>query len=171
MKLLSTKQVTGFSLAEALMGIGLAAVVILSIIAMTTAALGGDQKAEMRQIALAVADSEINRFTRAVAVKGNSARDAFWAAPDGAIGATSTYAGSGTVRSIKSNGTDFECFYEYQTLYDGSDTLGHEVPDNRVRKLNLQLTWWNGEEGKPGYGQLFLKTTRLIRESDIRENT
>lgn len=173
MTILYTHRVRGFSLAEALIGIGLATVLILSIIAMTTAALTGDQKAEMRQVALAVANSELNRFSKAVAVKGNAARDAFWGAVDGAPGQTLTYTGSGTRSPIKSNGTEFEILYQYQTVLEkgGTDTLGSEEPDNRVRKIDLKLSWWNGEEGKPGYGQLTLMTTRLLRESDILENS
>jgi hypothetical protein len=160
----------GFSLAEAVIGIGMAAVLILSIIAITTAALSGDQKAEMRQIALVTADSELNRFARSVAVVGSSARDSFWSTADSTSGPV-PYAGAGARSSLQANRTDFELEYQFETVGKptGSGTLGDENPDNRLRKVDLTVSWWNGEQGKPGYGRLSVTSTRLVRESDLRE--
>jgi hypothetical protein len=153
------------------MGIGLAGILILSIIALTTAALSGDQKAEMGQVALSAADAELNRFARAVGVVGSSARNEFWGAPDN-FSAYTEYTGSGTAAQTTSNRTDFDFEYGYITVNEAgsSDTLGQEKPGNRLRKLDLTVSWWNGEQGKPGYGKLSITTTRLIRESDLREN-
>lgn len=141
----------------------MAAVLILSIIALSTAALSGDQKAEMRQVALALADAELNRFAKEVSVANSAARNAFWASNDGA------YTGSGTHSSLGANNTEFTLEYRFITLMAAGDTLGSERPNNRLRKVDLAVSWWNGESGKPGYGQLSVKTTRLVRESDIRE--
>jgi hypothetical protein len=156
----------GFSLAEAVIGIGMATILILTIIALTTAALSGDQKAEMRQIALALADTELNRFAKVVGVVGSSTRSSFWAAPDG------VYSGPGTRPVINTNKTKFDLVYGTSTLNDLSTSvpIGQEKDDNRLRKIDLTVTWWNGEQGKPGYGQLSVKSTRLVRESDLRES-
>lgn len=160
----------GFSLAEAVMGIGLASILILSIIALSTAALSGDQKAEMSQVALSAADAELNRFVRAVGVVGSSARGDFWSSPD-SFDSYFEYTGSGTLDQTTSNRTQFVFEYRYITVNEAGsgDTLGQEKPGNRLRKVDLTVSWWNGEEGKPGYGQLSLKATRLVRESDLRE--
>lgn len=163
-----TNHKRGFSLAEAIIGIGLATVLILSIIAVSTAALSGDQKAEMRQMALTLADSELNRFSKAVGVSGTAARNEFW----GYTPLAGPYEGAGTRPTLKSGNTEFALTYRFETLQNatsGAD-LGEEQPNNRVRKVDLTVAWWNGEEGKPGYGQLFVRSTRLVRESDVREN-
>lgn len=145
---------------------GLAAVLILTIIALTTAALSGDQKAEMRQIALALTDVELNRFAKAVSVKGSPARAAFWNATDGA------YTGTGTNPTVNTNDTEFSLEYTVTTVTKPSSTatFGDAKPGNRLRKLDLKVSWWNGEQGKPGYGRLSVSGTRLLRESDLRES-
>jgi len=147
----------------------MAAILILSIIAVTTAALSSDQKAEMRQIALAVATSELNRFAKQVALAGSSARSSFWTATDS--GTPEVYAGPGTIDTIKTSNTDFALTYYFQTVQNasGSGTLGDGQPENRLRKVDLIVQWWGGEQGKPGYGKLSVQATRLIRESDLRE--
>ncbi|MFA7480322.1 MAG: hypothetical protein WC314_07440 [Vulcanimicrobiota bacterium] len=160
----------GFSMVEAVIGIGLAAVLILSIIALSTAALSGDSKAEMTQVALSAADAELNRFARAVSVVGSSARSEFWSAPD-SVSEYQKYSGAGALSESTSNRTAFTYEYRYVSVgaAGGTALLGKEQPDNRLRKVDLTVGWWNGEEGKPGYGRLTLTATRLIRESDLRE--
>ena len=157
-----------FTLAEAVIGIGLAAVLILSIIALSTAALSGDTKAEMTQVALSTADAELNRFARAVSVIGSGARGSFWSATDKTSGYVD-YTGPGTQGVQTANRTKFSFEYRYVTLGDSGGLFGREKPQNRVRKVDLTVSWWNGEEGKPGYGKLSVTATRLIRESDLRE--
>ena len=164
-KTLKADRGRGFSLAEALIGIGMAAVLILSILALSTAALSGDQKAEMRQVALAMADAELNRFAREVSVANSAARNGFWAAGDG------PYSGAGTQPILKANNTEFSFEYRSVGLLNQitGASLGNERENNRLRKVDLTVSWWNGDEGKPGYGQLAVKSTRLLRESDVRE--
>lgn len=147
---------------------GLAAILILSIIAITTTALSGDSKVEMRHMALAMADSELNTFARAVTLSGSGARSAFWGDSSTDDGSYYDYNGSGTRANAVVQNTEFTFEYRYATLLDGAQTLGNERPSNRLRKVDLTVSWWNGDEGKPGYGQLSVKSTRLIRESDIR---
>lgn len=159
-----TRTERGFSLAEAIVGIGLAAMLVLAIIGLTTASLRGDQVAETRQLALATANSELNRLNREVSVAGNSARSAFWGAPDG------VYNGPGTTATVSSNKIEFQLTYRTRTLLkvDGA-ILGSEKPRNRVKKVDLVVAWWGGSQGKPGYGQLSVTASKLFRESDVRE--
>ena len=72
---------------------------------------------------------------------------------------------------MHSNRTDFRFQYRFITVNESGtgDLLGRERAGNRLRKVDLDVSWWSGEEGKPGYGQLRVKATRLIRESDLRE--
>lgn len=151
-----------------MIGIGLAAVLILSIIALSTAALSGDTKAEMTQVALSTADAELNRFARAVSVVGSGARTNFWDSSDSTSGYID-YTGPGTLDEQTANRTKFAFKYRYTTVGDGGGLLGRDKPQNRLRKVDLTVSWWNGEEGKPGYGELAVTATRLIRESDLRE--
>jgi hypothetical protein len=148
----------------------LAAILILSIIALSTAALSGDTKAEMTQVALSTADAELNRFARAVGVVGSSARGDFWGTSDD-FSTYTDYTGSGTLDQTNTNRTEFRFTYRFISVNEaGTGTLlGENKPGNRLRKVDLTVSWWNGEEGKPGYGQLFITATRLLRESDLRE--
>lgn len=125
----------------------------------------------MTQVALSTADAELNRFARAVGVANSSARTEFWGTPDDFESYTN-YEGAGTLDSTKSNRTVFEFSYRFISVSEaGSEKLlGSEKANNRLRKLDLKVSWWNGEQGKPGYGRLSLTATRLLRESDQRAN-
>ncbi|MCA9776022.1 MAG: hypothetical protein KC800_04870 [Candidatus Eremiobacteraeota bacterium] len=124
----------------------------------------------MTQVALSTADAELNRFSRAVSVVGSSERSQFWTAADSTT-AYVDYTGAGATDEATSNRTKFTFKYRYVTVGSagGATLLGDERPNNRMRKVDLTVSWWNGEEGKPGYGELAVTATRLIRESDLRE--
>ena len=154
----------GFSLAEAVIGIGLAAMLILSIIGLTTASLRGDQVAEIRQLALARANAELNKLGQQVSVVGTPARVAFWNSPDG------LYTGPGTIATAVSNKVEFNLSYRCRVLLKVDGTpVGAERPRNRIKKVDLIVSWWEGNQGTPGYGKLSVTASRLIRESDVRE--
>jgi hypothetical protein len=124
----------------------------------------------MTQVALSTADAELNRFARDVSVVGSSARSQFWAAPDSTSG-YQDYTGAGTLAQTQANRTNFTFSYRYVSVGEagGATLLGQDKAGNRMRKVDLTVRWWNGEEGKPGYGELSVTATRLIRESDLRE--
>ncbi len=160
----SEKARSGFSLAETVLGIGLSAALILTLLVLTTAALNTDSKTGHHQAASALAESELDRLVRSVSILGSSARSSFWNSPDG------EYSGPPTQNNLISGNTEYNLKFFSKTLSDASGTeLGIDSPRNRLRKVDVEVSWWSGEEGRPGYGQLSVTRTRLVRESDLRD--
>lgn len=154
------QRVAAFSLAEILLGIGMAAVLLLTVLLLTTSALQSDQKVETRHVAAALAESQLESLGRTIASPGAAARDAFWSAPDGILG------GLGLPSTMTSNGTEFSLQFTATTLLDSSgQPLGGN--GNRMRQVEAEVEWWNGEKGRPGYGQLKVRRTLVVRESDV----
>lgn len=150
-----------FSLLEVVLGMGLAAVLLLTVILMGMTALSGDTKASHSQLASAVAESQLDLLGAGIAAEDSAARRDFWNAPEG------RYAGGGTVSKLTSDGTDYELAYTVTIVKDnGGSPLG--VTGNQLRQVDLQVSWWEGEKGRPGYGRMSLARTRLFRETDVR---
>ena len=150
-----------FTLIEVMVGIGLAGALILLILLLGTTAVSTDAKASDRQIAAAVAESQLELLGRQVAMKDSPARTAFWQAPD------SEYKGPGVQTTLTSNGTNFTLAYTLETLRGPTGEL-IGGPGNRMRQVKLTVAWWEGEMGRTGYGQFTVYRTRLLRESDVR---
>ncbi len=151
----------GFSLIEVILGFGLASVLLLTVVLLGTSALSSDAKVSHTQVASAVAESQLDLLGANIAVNGSSARSDFWSASDGA------YSGSGTSAITESNGVEYQCEYTLATVNDsGGQPLGGA--GNRLRQVNLKLSWWEGEKGRPGYGRSVLHRTRLFRQSHVR---
>ena len=151
----------GFTLVEVMIGIGLAGTLVLTMLLLATTALRGDSKASDRQIASAVAEAQLDLLSRRVASQDSAARLAFWQAPDG------PYSGAGITPTLVSNGTEYRLAYEIEFLQDpGGNILG--MGGNRLRQVRLTVAWWQGEQGRPGYGQFTIARTRVFRESDVR---
>lgn len=151
----------GFSLLEVVLGLGLAAVLLLTVVLMGTAALSGDTKVGHSQIASSVAEAQLDLLGARIASKNSAARQQFWQAPDG------PYSGPGVTSQLTSNGTDYTLSYRLRTV---NETNGEPVggADNGLRQVDLEVAWWDGEKGKPGYGRLALARTRLFRQTDVR---
>lgn len=146
---------------EIVLGLGLVAVLLLTIVLMGTAALSGDTKASHSQIASAVAESQLDLLAAGVAVKDSPARQQFWSASDG------PYTGAGSTAKLNSNGTDYDLKYTVNTVREnGGSPMGG--PGNLLKQVDLEVSWWDGEKGRPGYGRFFLKRTRLCRQTDVR---
>jgi hypothetical protein len=146
---------------EVMVGIGLAGALVLMVLLLGTTALTTDAKASDRQIAAAVAESQLDLISRQVTMQNSPERAAFWVAPDG------VYGGPGVMPSLTSNGTEYTLEYTLTTLRHPSGELAGG-PDNRLRQLNLVVSWWQGEKGRTGYGQFTVYRTRVLRESDVR---
>ena len=144
-----------------MVGIGLAGALVLMVLLLGTTALTTDAKASDRQIAAAVAESQLDLLSRQVTLKDSPERAAFWVAADGA------YRGPGVLASLISNGTEYSLEYTVSTLRNPAGNLAGG-PDNRLRQVNLVVSWWQGEKGHTGYGQFTVYRTRVLRESDVR---
>jgi hypothetical protein len=147
---------------EVMVGIGMAGALLLLILLLGVTAVSTDAKASDRQIAAAVAESQLDVLGRQVAIEGSSARRAFWVAPDG------PYRGPGAQANMVSNGTEYNLEYTLETLRTPTGDLAGG-PDNRLRLVRLLVTWWEGEKGRVGYGQFTIHRTRVLRESDVRD--
>ncbi len=165
---LKAHKTLAFSLLEVMVGIGLAGGLVLLILLLSTTALRTDQKVGDKQIAAAVAESQLDLLSGAVAVKDSPARQQFWSSPDG------TYTGSGSISKVRSNGTDYTLRYRVETITTpGGSTLNSGSGGNRLRQVTLLLSWWSdkdtpGEDSHSGYGDLFIRRTRILRESHVR---
>lgn len=152
-------QRTAFTLIEFILGLGLAAVLLLTIIMLGTAALSGDAKSSQSQVASALAENQLEILRSEVATPDPTAHAEFWNAPEG------PYEGLGTQEKILSNNTEYTLEYTISIVRDSSGApLG--MSGNQLRQVDLKVSWWEGEKGRPGYGQLFVTRTRLLRESD-----
>lgn len=159
----SSQKAAAFSLLEVMVGIGLAGGLVLLIMLLSTTALRTDQKVGDKQIAAAVAESQLDLLGGAIAVKDSPARQQFWSGPDG------PYTGPGVTSSVRSNGTDYTLEYRVETITDPSGTtLNSSGGGNRLRQVNLVLRWWSDQESRTGYGDLFIRRTRIFRESHVR---
>lgn len=148
------------TLAEVMVGLGLAAGLALMVLLLSTSALSTDVKASERQIAAAVAESQLEQLAAEVAVEGSPARRSFWQAPDGA------YSAPPVTSKLVTNGTEYRLRYRIAEVRTptGSPLGG---PDNSLRQVHLEVTWWVGRQGTPGYGELKLQRTRVLRESHV----
>ncbi len=151
----------GFTLIEVMVGIGMAGALVLMVLLLGTTAVSTDSKASEQQIAAAVAEGQLELLSRQVSMDKSSAREKFWTTGDG------PYSGPAAQTQVSSNGTDYQL--EYQLKTPQGPTGGNiGSPGNRLRQVQLQVTWWQGEKGKPGYGQFSLQRTRVLRESNVR---
>lgn len=150
-----------FTLIEVMVGIGLAGALVLLVLLLGTTAVSTDAKASERQIAAAVAEGQLELLCRRAGLEGGPERTAFWGSGDG------LYSGPGTRSEVTSNGTVYRLEYRLRTL-QGPTGGAIGGPANRLRQVQLKITWWQGEQGKPGYGQFSLRRTRLLRESNVR---
>lgn len=146
---------------EVMLGFGLAAVLLLTVVLLGTSALSSDSKVNQAQVASAVGESQLDLLGASIAVGNSPARTSFWNAADG------QYSGPGVETTVENNGVEYRSVFTLTTV-TGSDGQPLGGPENRLRQVNLELSWWEGEKGKPGYGRSVLHRTRLFRQSNVR---
>lgn len=148
-----------FTLAEVIVGIGLAGALVMLMLLLGTMALATDAQANSRQLASAYAEAKLATLSAQVSVRDSAERNSFIHASDG------LYSGTGIANKESSNGVTYTLEYKIKTLPTSatSDPLGA-----KLRQVDLKVSWWEGEQGKPGYGRLSLERTRVIRESSTR---
>lgn len=164
---LATKKLA-FTLIEVIVSLGLAAALALLMLLLGTTALSTDAKVNNRQLAAAVVEAQLELLGANVAIRQdpknrdvpNLVREQFWMAADGA------YSGPGTSPSIDSGGTSYSLSYHITTVTNTNPALN--ASGNRLRKVDLTASWWEGEKGRPGYGNLSITRSRVLRESDVR---
>ncbi|MBI3925132.1 MAG: hypothetical protein HY319_06295 [Armatimonadetes bacterium] len=156
-------RIPGFTLIELLLAVLLLTLIILMLVGLTTSALRSEEKAARLGRASDVAESLLARTVYDVQWDlPAGTRSSFWSAAGGTAWLGPTTVTLGGVE------------YDYTVYADTvADTVGTPLgtvsgePGNRVKKVDLVLTWWDsGESGgqRQGYGRLELQATRLVNE-------
>lgn len=132
---------SGFSLAEILLGVALAAVVVLTLVALSLTALKGNRKAGDQTLAQTLAHQQLERE---IYQAQQDTTAAFWGADSDAnpLSQNDLTVGTQTFRAA---------------LYV-SEASTSEAPN--LKRCRLRMSWWGGEKGRPGYGRL---STEIVR--------
>jgi len=141
----------GFTLAEVILAIGLVAVVILTVVGLTLAAIRSNTKAAVLGQATQVSDTLLKETIYGVENDlPPGTRASFWAAAGPWI----------PPKRVTMGGTE----YEYNISVN---PVGGFATPNRLAKVELHLFWWDsaaqGGE-REGYGRLELHVARLVHE-------
>ena len=132
----------GFSLAEVLLALALAATVVLLMVALSLTALKGNQKATDQTLAQSVAHQWVERELYQAQQNSGSA---LWSANSD----TATY-------SITQVSVGQQAYTMALYVSDSNDPA---TP--RLKKLRLRVSWWGGEPNRAGYGQLWTEVIRF----------
>lgn len=153
---------SGLSLGELLVSLGLFAVAILAVLALSLSAARGNQKGFDTSVGSVVAvqlvDSLINQLK---ADEPAGVYDDFW---DNDFSSTPYLTGS-----LVNNGTEFQYTILARTVVDSSGTeIGSAVNSNRLKKVDIAVYWWDSEtQNRQGYGNLKVVNSRLISEAEL----
>ncbi|MGE0489394.1 MAG: type II secretion system protein J [Vulcanimicrobiota bacterium] len=156
----------GFTLAEMILAIAFAAVAILTLLVLCGSALRANQRTADSTLAETLARSEFERLRARVAGdEPAGCHDSFWN-HTGPGPWTPPWNPSGQVRLDR---TDFSLTIYAETVPDattgfalGTGLTGVEHPDNRVKKVDLVISWMDGE--RQGYGRTTIHRSRLVCE-------
>lgn len=154
-----SRRTVALSLVEVIIGLGLAGALVLLMLLLGTTAMRADAKASDRQIAAAVAETQLDLLTRQLMVVGPQ-RAAFWAATGG------PYSEPSLAQTVVSSGTEYQLAYSLEPIPSPPGAPNGGL-GNRLCQVQLRVSWWGGEKGKPGYGQFSIERTRLLRESHV----
>lgn len=150
-----------FSLAEVLIALAILGIGMLGLISVCSVGLQANKKSLTMLTAEQVADRQINRnITKAVVNdEPPGARDRFWRADY-------PYPTTPWVTGVEKVGTTEYKYALYATTVDAvaGGELGSGVEDNRLKKVDIVVTWWG--EQRQGYGTLRVNGYRLINEQD-----
>lgn len=150
-----TRQAQGFSLGETLVAIGLLSIVILAMGLLSLTIIRSTTESNDRTAAAAVATSLLDR----VILQGQEDPN-FW---------DNDHLGTPYVEDkVKFGKIDYHYKVLAETVLNSSgDPLGEELPNNRLKRVTLELRWFDTESGaRQGYGDLSLSLSRLVNEVD-----
>ena len=142
----------GFTLSEVLLAFALLATTILTLIALSLYSAKAANKSTHSVDAAQVARRILDRLASQA-----STDPTFWTADH-----TTTPYASG---KEKVGRTEFEYEVYSQTLSDRRTgaTLGGSGPGNRIKKMDIAVTWF-GDSEKSGYGKRSVRDTCLVNE-------
>lgn len=147
------------------MAVGLLAIVLLTLVAMTMSTIRSNQKATLLGPATQVAEKLLNeRLYQVEFDTPAGTRDAFW-------NVNGVWKDSAVDGQVSAGGVTYEYVIYANTVLDaGGVALGTVAnePGNRVKKVDLVLWWYDtrAQQGqRQGMGKLELQASRLINET------
>ena len=146
---------SAFTLAEILLAAGLITMVLLGLVGLTLGTVRSSQKSADLAAAHQIAKRELDRV-----IEQSMADSTFWDQEH-----LSTPWATDTV-TVGTTEYEYEVFA--QTLQNPSQggALGtSSSPDNRLKKVDIELRWW-GDAERDGYGKLSVRATRLVNEEN-----
>ncbi|MGE0492300.1 MAG: hypothetical protein AB7S38_24015 [Vulcanimicrobiota bacterium] len=158
----------GFTLLEVLLAIGLAAVVVLTLLALGAQSLRASQKSGDSDKALMVADNVLERVVAHVKADDPAGcRDSFW----NDAGTAPWIPPWDANTSVTVEGTEYRYTIFTSRVTNqlngqvlGTGPAGSEVPDNGLKKVDIVVEWWDEPNGShQGYGLLEVRLTRLVK--------
>lgn len=129
-----------FTLAEVMLALGLATVILLSLVSLSAVALQSTQKGSDALAAEECAHAVLERFVYGLEGAGPS----FWT--------QTSYASPYATDDVQVG----------STTYSSKLNIAPVSGVNGLLKVQVQVSWWAGEKGRTGYGQLTREAVRFV---------
>lgn len=150
---------SGFTLAELLLAGFLILMLVLALVLLGLSVVRGTQKGSDTSAAQVATEHILGEFVAEMSSSSGTAT-AFWSG--------SSFSRQGRYLM---NRTDFAYQLDAQTITDSTGAaLGASVSNNRVKQLQLKVTWWDSSQtsgSRQGYGKLEYAVTRLFAEGSF----
>ncbi|MFN8606666.1 MAG: hypothetical protein U0931_03980 [Vulcanimicrobiota bacterium] len=133
----------GYTLAEVLLALALAVIVVLTLVGLSLTALSGSQKSGD----LTAAQSLCHQWLEEEIYRSQADTGALlWSANSDLIPYQSRQTRLGNV--------------EYSAAYYALDVTDSAMPN--LRRCRLRVSWWGGAEARQGYGRLYTEALRYV---------
>jgi prepilin-type N-terminal cleavage/methylation domain-containing protein len=150
---------TGFSVLELMVSLAILSVAAVFIISALTKLLSPSQKAVDLSIGVVVAQSVMKEEIHAIQSDTGSISKLNFLTNDAPPSAP-------ILGSRRVNGTDFRYEINYATLIDDitGTPLGGPNLEQRAKKVDITVWWWNGSanDARHGYGELKTQATQIF---------
>jgi type II secretory pathway pseudopilin PulG len=133
----------GFSLAEVLLAVALAAVIVLTLVALSLTSLRGNQKATDLTLAQSAAHQWIEEELYSAQ---HDSSNPLWIANNDQTPYKTLQLSVGNAR--------------YDLAVYAVDVNDPSVP--HLKRCRLRVAWWGGEQTRSGYGNLSTEVTRFV---------
>ncbi len=149
------RSLKGYNLAEVILAVGLAVVVVLALLGVGLSATRSNRKATDSVAGQLVADMVLENALHAAA---KDAADPLWAADSGTAPVTTG--------SVQVGSTTFDYRTFARNVPVGADAGSSPPPGapTLMKKVDVEVSWWNSDQAaRAGYGNLKAYATRTIQ--------
>ena len=156
-----TRHQKAFSLAELLVALGLIAVAILSVLALSIAVARTNQEGIDQNVGNTVSNQVLLRLMDQLrADSPTGIRDRFW---DRDFVSTPFES-----KALTNNDTEFQYEIFARTITDSLGNPMGAATDSRLKKVDIVVRWWDSEnQDRQGYGELRVTRSRLVCEAEL----